>query len=222
MTDAVNTEFAERLRRIEAARPRSAVPAAGLARPWRKTEIGLKLAGLAAAAVIGLKAVLIVDIGPTDYELHRQALAKGSLLDRLAAQMMTPDPVTLLARLVVQNVAGSATAVETAAGNVAATAATSPNDSPVKATVSTLNFGGAADSGPRLTRVQPVPPKPAGPKAAAVPHPGRAAVRGGINFLQAPQPKNDMAMTGLAAKGPTTRGMAGMFVSPPKPDSPSN
>ncbi len=222
MTQAVDSEFAERLRRIQAARPAMPAPQKTVARPWRKAEMGLKLAGMAAGAVIGLKAVLIVDIGPADYERHRAALAQGTLMDQLAARMMTPDPVTMVLQRLVQHAVGGASAVEAAAGNVAAAAATSPNDSPVKPTISTLDFGGGADPGPSPMHLVPpaaakVPPSPVMVHPA---HPARTGARAGSRFLQAPRPQDGGVVPGLAPAGPSTRGMAGMFVPAPGPDSP--
>ncbi len=222
MTQTVDSEFADRLRRIQAARPAVPAPQTTLARPWRKAEVGLKLAGLAAGAVIGLKAVLIVDIGPADYERHRAALAQGTLMDQLAARMMTPDPVTMVLQGLVQHAVGGASAVEAAAGNVAAAATTSPNDSPVKPTISTLDFGGGEDAGPSpIHMVPPAAAKPAPKPVVAHPaHSARTGARDGSRFLQAPKPQDGSVVPGLAPAGPSTRGMAGTFLPAPQPDSP--
>lgn len=93
--------FQDRLYRIEADRVRAALdtPARGSrrARPWHRLEQGLKLASLSAFAVIGLKCALVLQFGPDAYAQHRAELAQGNSLDRIAAVLMAPDPVTGLA-----------------------------------------------------------------------------------------------------------------------------
>jgi hypothetical protein len=211
-------EFEDRLRRIEEARVRDALTrprnalGARLPRPWRRIEIGLKLAGMAAVSVIVLKGALLLDIGPDAYDQHRAELATGTMLDQFAALLMRPDPVTMVLRATAGDAVTAAVAAQTTINAVESTAAAAPSETPTKAPTS-LNFNPSASgvmmATARRSGVAAQPPGMTGMTGAG------GAILGGITFVHVPV--QDGAATGFGGSGQTTRGMAGMFIAAPLP-----
>ncbi|MBI1219059.1 MAG: hypothetical protein GC186_10970 [Rhodobacteraceae bacterium] len=214
-------EFEDRLRRIEEARVRAALTRAPVAlgadlpRPWQRAEIGLKLAGMAAAAVIVLKGALMLDIGVDAYDQHRAMLAQGSILDQFAAMLMRPDPVTMLLRATAGGAVTSVASAQTKIDSVVNTAATAPSETPTSAPTS-LNFNPVPTaisiaSAPAAQGIGMTPKPRIGPTTGG-------AIRGGINFVHAPAQGGPLA--GANGSGSVRRGKAGMFVTAPLPHAP--
>ena len=214
-------EFEDRLRRIEEARVRAALTrprialGAHLARPWRRTEIGQKLAGMAAVSVIVLKGALFLDIGPDAYDQHRAELARGTMLDQFAALLMRPDPVTMLLRATTGDAVAVAVAAQTKISAVESTAASAPSETPTSAPTS-LNFN-PSPSGVTMVAAPGVRRMGMGAQAAGSAGAG-GSVLGGITFVHVPMPGG--AMTGLGGAGQTMRGKAGLFIAAPLPRAP--
>jgi hypothetical protein len=220
MDASLRNQFDDRLHRIEEARAREALTrspvalGATLPRPWRRAEITLKLAGMAAAAMIVLKGALMLDIGVDAYDQHRAELAQGSILDQFAALLMLPDPVTILLRSSAGGAVQDAAAAQTKINAVVNTAATAPSETPTGAPPS-LNFNGPPSAVTIATA-----PAAHGTGMIPIPHTGPGAgtggaIKGGINFVHAPAQGGTVAASGRS--GGSRRGMAGMFVTAPPP-----
>lgn len=214
-------EFDDRLRRIEEARVRAALTrapvslGADLPRPWQRVEISLKLAGMAAAAVIVLKGALMLDIGFDAYDHHRAMLAQGTILDQFAAMLMRPDPVTMLLRATTGSAVTTVAAAQTKIDSVVSTAATSPSDTttnaPTSLTFNAVPAAVAMTSAPGNRRFGMTPKPQTGPTVGS-------AIKGGITFVHVPTADGALSATG--ASGQSRRGRAGMFVSAPLPHAP--
>lgn len=213
-------DFEDRLRRIEEARVRTALTrprvalGADLPRPWRRTEIGLKLAGMAAVSVIVLKGALMLEIGSDAYDQHRAELVRGTMLDQFAALLMRPDPVTMLLRATAGGGLDKVVAAQTTISAVVSTAASAPSETPTRAPTS-LNFA-PTPSGVTM----PTPPGARRPGMGAPGAGGSGAggsVLGGITFVHVPTQGGPM--TGIGGPGQTMRGLAGTFVTAPLPRS---
>ncbi len=109
MADRNREEFEARLQRIGQARSQAAPAASAglLSRARRRGMVGLKVTVLVAAAVIGLKGVMIAYIGSEDYGKHLDALASGSSLDQVSAAMMGQDPLASTVSTVVSSAAAA-------------------------------------------------------------------------------------------------------------------
>lgn len=181
-------DFADRLQRIEGARLRSALHGPAPSR-WSRlaTQIaaGLKLASLCAAAIIGLKAALMFELGPEAYAKHRTTLEHGNSIDRISAVLMAPDPVTWLVGAGMRGAVTNVAAADGVPGVV-----TDPLRASLAATTRDTASGGAA--GPVLraagSKFLSAPRSDQAAQAVGIVPVGPKVRNGGVRFIQAPVP----------------------------------